>query len=303
MRALVTGAAGNIGKPLCLALEAQGWEVWRVDTKPCHREGYLTADVRNPIDIMRATRYGVDVIFHLASMVSRVTCEDAPSAAVDVNVVGTQNMIELAQQNHARLVYFSTSEVYGPDQTLMRETGPVRPNNLYGVSKYLGEQLVEYAVREWDLDAVMLRPFMMYDELEDMGAHRSAMIRFAADLFERVPVVVHRGSARGWLHVSDAVRAIIAAATCDAPRDERIINIGHPDVRPIKDLARMIAYEFGVDYGLIIEKDLPARMTAVKNPHLERQSRILGFEPFVTLDEGVSRVCAVMRDRLGEPVD
>lgn len=299
MRAIVTGAEGNIGKPLCAALDAAGWDVFGIDTKPAHRVGYLTADVRNAADLLGVTMYGADVIFHLASMVSRVTCESAPSTCVDVNLVGTQNMIELAMLAGARLVFFSTSEVYGPDQTLMRETGPVRPNNLYGVSKYLGEQLVEYAVREWDLDAVILRPFMMYDEFEDMGAHRSAMIRFAADLFERVPVVVHRGSARGWLHVSDAVRAILAAATCDAPRDERIINIGHPDVRPIKDLARMIAYEFGVDYGLIIERDLPARMTAVKNPHLERQSRILGFEPFVTLDEGVSRVCAAMRDRLG----
>ena len=302
MIALVTGAEGNIGKPLCAALEEAGWDVWRVDTKPGYRDGYLTADVRNPIDLMRVTRHGVDVIFHLASMVSRVTCEDAPSTAVDVNVVGTQNMIELAQQTGARLVYFSTSEVYGPEQTLMREAGDAKPNNLYGLSKLLGEQLVEYAMREWDLDAMILRPFMMYDEAEDMGAHRSAMIRFAENLCARNPVVVHRGAARGWLHSSDAVRAIISAATVDAPHDERTVNIGHPDVRPVKELARMIASQFGTDYGLIIEADLPGRMTAVKNPHLDRQRRLLGFEPVVTLEDGVARVCARMRDRTVGPV-
>lgn len=299
MRAIVTGAEGNIGKPLCAALNAAGWDVFGIDTKPAHRVGYLTADVRNAADLLGVTMYGADVIFHLASMVSRVTCERAPSTCVDVNLVGTQNMIELAKLTGARLVFFSTSEVYGPQDRMMREAGEVSPNNLYGLSKYLGEQLVDYAVREWDLDAVILRPFMMYEETEDLGAHRSAMIRFAEDLCRRRPVIVHRGAARGWLHASDAVRAIITAGTADIRADERIINIGHPDVRPVKELARMIASEYGVDYGLIVEDELPRRMTLVKNPHLARQERLLGFVPEVTLEDGVGRVCAAMRDRLG----
>ena len=87
-----------------------------------------------------------------------------------------------------------------------------RPNNRYGLSKLLGEQLVEYEVRTHGLEAVVLRPFMMYDENEDLGDHRSAMIRFSSELALGRPIEVHRGSGRSWLHVTDAVRAIEAAA-------------------------------------------------------------------------------------------
>ncbi|WP_204273092.1 hypothetical protein, partial [Enterobacter hormaechei] len=67
-----------------------------------------------------------------------------------------------------------------------------------------------------------------------LGDHRSAMIRFASNLALGKPIQVHGGSARGWFHVSDAVRAIEAASRVE---DYAVVNIGHPDVRPIADLA------------------------------------------------------------------
>jgi nucleoside-diphosphate-sugar epimerase len=70
-----------------------------------------------------------------------------------------------------------------------------RPNNRYGLTKLLGEQLVDYEVAQHGLRAVTLRPFMIYDENEDFGDHRSAMIRFAHDLARGRPIQVHRGSA------------------------------------------------------------------------------------------------------------
>ena len=87
-----------------------------------------------------------------------------------------------------------------------------KPNNRYGLSKLLGEQLVEYEARTYGLEAVVLRPFMVYDENEDLGDHRSAMIRFCSELAVGRS---NRGASRqrrSWLHISDAVKAIIAAA-------------------------------------------------------------------------------------------
>src|SRR6185437_287660 len=176
-----------------------------------------------------------DVVFLLASIVSRVTCEQAGSLAIATNLAGTNNVLQLCKRTRSRLVYFSTSEVYGPDCDPMDEADSnPRPNNRYGLSKLLGEQLVEYEVRTHGLQAVTLRPFMMYDEQEDLGDHRSAMIRFATNLALGRPIEVHRGSARGWFHASDAVRAIEAATRVDK---YSVINIGHPEIVPIADLA------------------------------------------------------------------
>ena len=71
-----------------------------------------------------------------------------------------------------------------------------KPNNRYGLSKLLGERLVEYEVQQHGLRAVTLRPFMMYDEHEELGDHRSAMIRFATNLAEGKEIEVHLGSER-----------------------------------------------------------------------------------------------------------
>jgi nucleoside-diphosphate-sugar epimerase len=172
-----------------------------------------------------------------------------------------------------------------------------RPNNRYGLTKLLGEQLVDYEVAQHGLRAVTLRPFMIYDENEDFGDHRSAMIRFAHDLARGRPIEVHRGSARGWLHISDAVRAIEAAA--GAP-DHAVINIGHPDVTPIEALAEGLRARLNAAPALITVRDLPARMTAAKQPSLDRMRDLLGVTPRVSLDQGLDRVVARVRTRLAQ---
>lgn len=305
MRVIVTGAAGNIGKPLVRALEERGNTVLSVDTKPAWRENYLTADIRNAADMLSILDWDPDVIYHLGSMVSRVTCEMAPTTAIETNLVGTQNVIEVAKRTGAKLVNFSTSEVYGNTTQKMRETLKPQPNNRYGLSKLLAERLVEYEAASNGLRAITLRPFMMYDELEDLGDHRSAMIRFAYNAHMGLPIEVHAGSARGWIHVSDAVRAIVNAGEYEhdnADHNHMIVNIGHPDVRPIMNLAELIIEDLAADPSLLRIIDQPERMTLIKDPLLRRQEEILGVVPEVDLEEGVYRVCLAMRNRVSRPV-
>jgi len=202
-------------------------------------------------------------------------------------------VLQLCARAECMCVYFSTSEVYGPGNRLLNDsTGAPKPNNRYGLSKWLGEQLVEYECRSGRLRAVTLRPCMIYHEAEQLCDHRSAMIRFASNLARSLPIEVHRGSARGWLHVSDAVRAIEAAAYVDHYTS---INIGHPHILPMVDLAEMIRAQLGADPGLIKTVGLPPRMTLVKRPTLERQRKLLGFEPTISIEEGVRRVCEYQR--------
>jgi nucleoside-diphosphate-sugar epimerase len=295
-KALVIGSEGNIGTPLVRHLRQRGFDVLESDIRAGWRDGYLMADINHPMDLLPAFDWGPQVVFLLSAMVSRVTCEQASGLAIATNLGGINNVLQLCKRVGAHVVFFSTSEVYGPDCDPMDEAASMpRPNNRYGLSKLLGEQLVEYEVRTYGLRAVTLRPFMIYDENEDLGDHRSAMIRFTSELADGQPIEVHRGSARGWLHVSDAVRAIEAAASA---RDYAVINIGHPDVVSMESLAERIRAELGAPRELVTINDLPARMTLVKRPVLTRQRDLLGITPAVSLDEGVRRVCDRVRERL-----
>ena len=287
--ALVVGSEGNIGKPLARSLREDGFDVVGLDIKPGWRDDFYVADINHPIDLMDAFDRKPDVIYLLSAMVSRVTCEQASSLAISTNLGGVNNVIQLTKRVGAKLVYFSTSEVYGPGVNPMSEAlKDPAPNNRYGLSKLLGEALIEYEVRQYGLKAVTLRPFMMYDENEDLGDHRSAMIRFAYNLGHGRPIDVHMGSARGWLHVTDAVRAIRAAAEI---KEYLIINIGHPDIRPIDELAEMVRARLGASSNLVRITALPERMTLEKNPTLDRMRDVLGVVPTVSLEEGVDRVC------------
>lgn len=295
-KALVIGSEGNIGVPLVRHLKEVGYDVMESDVRPSWRDQYLMADINHPIDLLPAFDWGPDVVFILSAMVSRVTCEQASSLAIATNLAGINNLLQLCKRTGAMTVFFSTSEVYGPgcDPMDERDSNP-KPNNRYGLSKLLGEQLVEYEVRTHGLKAVSLRPFMIYDENEDFGAHRSAMIRFASNLAGGRPIKVHHGSARGWLHISDAVRAIDAASKV---KEYSVINIGHPEVLPIAELAERICQELKADRSLIQYKDLPSRMTLIKRPVLDRQKTILGVVPKISLSEGVSLICNRVRQRI-----
>ena len=296
MKVLVIGSEGNIGVPLVKYLNEKGYDVLESDIIPGNRKNYHMADINHPIDLIDAFDWKPDIVILLSAMVSRVTCEKASSLAISTNLAGINNVIQLAKRVNAFLVFFSTSEVYGPHCNPMSEKDPnVKPNNRYGLSKLLGEQLVEYEVRTYGLKAVTLRPFMMYDENETLGEHRSAMIRFATLLSLHKPIEVHNGSRRGWLHSSDAVRLIERSFNLE---EYSIINIGHPDIVSISRMAEMVRVELNAPEDLVTNVELPERMTLIKEPELLRQEKILGLKPEISLEKGIKLVCKSISERI-----
>jgi nucleoside-diphosphate-sugar epimerase len=290
VRILITGSEGNIGVHLVRQLREEGHEVLRADLAPGWHDDYLQMNIVFPNDLLPAFKdFKPEVVYHLAAMVSRVTCEGSPHMAVDTNLSGTNNIAQMCKIFGAKMVYFSTSEIYGNLGGELSEDMPgINPNNRYGLTKYLGEKLLEYEHREYGMDIIILRPFMFYHEDETRGSHRSAMIRFAEGLSKRERITVHQGSRRGWLHMSDAVRAISAVAHL---KGFHILNIGHPDVVETEWLARYMADLVGVkaeDYWDLIP--LPERMTLHKYPNLDKQRTLLNFEPAVDIKAGVQRV-------------
>ena len=300
-KALVIGSEGNIGAPLVAHLRAEGYDVLGLDLRPGWREDYLTGDITHPVDLIPAFDWKPDVVFLAAATVGRMVCEQAASLAVSTNLAGVNNVLQLCKRAGARCVYFSSSEVYGPNCDPMDEVHSTpQPNNRYALTKWLGEQLVEYEARSSGLKAVTVRPCMVYDEHETVGEHRSAMIRFVSNLARGRPIEVHRGSARSWLHVSDIVRGIEAAGRLD---HYSVINLGHPELVPMADLAEMIRAELNASPELIVTTELPPKMTLIKRPTLERQRLLLGFEPRISIAEGVRRVCAVHRNSAREVLE
>lgn len=292
MRVLITGSEGNIGVHLVRQLRENGHQVIRADLQPGWHDDYTQTNIVFPNDLLPTFQnYRPEVVFHLAAMVSRVTCEASPHMAVDTNLSGTNNIAQMCKIFGAKMVYFSTSEVYGNLAGEQSETlENLQPTNRYGLTKYLGEKLLEYENREYGLDVIVLRPFMFYHEDETRGSHRSAMIRFAEGLAKREKITVHQASKRGWLHMDDAVKAIAETVHLTG---FNTINIGHPHIVETEWLAQYIASLIGVkaeDYWDLIP--LPERMTLEKYPNLDRQRDLLKFEPTISIEEGVRRVVA-----------
>ena len=292
MKILVIGSEGNIGIPLVKYLRQCGHTVYRSDIKPLWAKDYFQTDIVSPMDLIPAVlKTKPEVIYNLAAMVSRVTCELAPHMAINRNLGGTNNIIQVAHLADAKLIAFSTSEVYGNQPGIQSEDiTEMMPNNRYALSKLLSEELVSYEVRYNNLKAVILRPFMFYHEDETLGSHRSAMIRFAEELYLNHRIQIHKNAKRSWLHMDDAVVAMERAAHLD---EFVIINIAHPHVRPIEDVARLFCELYGRDYKKLVEEvPLPPQMTLEKIPDTRRQEKYLEFKPKISLDQGIKRVAS-----------
>lgn len=297
MKILITGGDGNIGKVLIPYLKSKGHTVFCIDIQQKFEDGYRTVDINNGADIISAFyEFQPEVVFHMAAMVSRVTCEYSPVTTIKTNVCGTENVIQLCKQVGAKLIFFSTSEVYGNIGGILSEDRTdLRPNNIYGLSKLMAEQLVEYEVSN-GLKAVIVRPFMFYHEDETFGNHRSAMIRFVYSLLRHEKITVHKGAHRSWMHLDDAV--VVLEKLCYLNKFV-ILNIGCAEEHSMEFMARRICEKLNLTYeDYIIETELPDKMTLTKTSDFTLQEKLVGHTCTISLDEGIDRVIINVTERL-----
>lgn len=295
MKVLVTGSEGCIGHRLVAYLELMGHEVLCLDIAQRHRRNYILSNILNLTDAEEEImKFKPQVVYHLASMVSRVTCEKSISMAVETNVAGTANIVQLCKRTGAKLINFSTSEVYGNQGISMEEGIALKPNNIYGITKYMAEQLIEYESKSGALKYINVRPFMIYDENEQMGENRSAMIRFAENISKGLPVTVHRDSYRSWLHISDAV--VLFERLLNAP-DNTAINIGSNYYISAEKMA-MFMCRYIDSPSLLNYEDLPDKMTLKKYASFDLQRTVLHYEPLITVEDGMMLVMDVIINRI-----
>jgi UDP-glucuronate decarboxylase len=300
LRVLVSGGAGFIGSHLCDSLIADDFHVVCVDNFITGRQRNIQHlldhpafelvehDIVNPLD----TSIDVDRVFHLASPASPVGYMRHPIETHLVNSVGTHNMLRLAQRCGASLLYTSTSESYGnPDvhpqpETYFGNVNPVGPRSCYDESKRFGESITMEYVRQFDLDARIIRIFNTYGPRNDPNDGR-VIPNFIRSAERGEPLIIFGDGTqtRSLCYVSDLVRGLRLAMESPNTKGE-VINLGNPDERTVSDLARIIT-----DYcqsSATVEfvdarQDDPER----RCPDISKAQRLLGWEPSVVLEDGL----------------
>lgn len=306
-RVLITGALGTVGLSLIRHLieKHPSDAIYATDISPIPPTGFnkivdVPEETRrlpmyHPLDVTRpndvAEVFGLvkpSIVFHLAAVYGRLASENSKERAFAVNVNGAYTVARLTAQWDARLIHISSGEVYGG--STQSEMGTPTPDNWYGLSKFMGEQVASYVHPK----AVVIRPFMLYHENDPLGEHRSALVRFAEQIARGNEIQVHRDAKRSWFYQDDAVRLINMARHLD---EQIIINIGNPETAwSLEQLAQTIAAAQG-KIAKIVTSDVPNKITAVKAPALERMQKLLG-SPLTPMSVGVPRVARAIQKRV-----
>jgi len=298
---LVTGGAGFIGSHLVERL-AQVHRVRIVDDfstgsrdnlsklKAKENVEVIEGDVRDAA-LMSSVSRNVDVVFHLAVSCLR-TSLNHPKQSHEVNAGGTLQVCLAARDaNVRRLVYVSSSEVYGTAQCVpMSESHPTEPLTVYGAAKLAGELYVKAFQRTYELPIVIVRPFNTYGPREPWSGMRAEVIpRFILQcLTGQSPVVFGDGrQTRDFTFVADTVEGILLASNCDSLIG-RSINIGTGRETCINDIAQLCAELIGKG---LRPTHQPARPGDVSRHRADVRlaGDLLGFQARTDLRSGLVR--------------
>jgi len=300
LRVVVTGGAGFIGSWVCELLLRRGAQVVCVDNfatgSPANVEHLASnrafrlveADVSEGLDVDGP----VDWVLHLACPASPVDYLRIPLDTLKVGSRGTWNALDLAERHRARLVLASTSEVYGdPLEHPQRETywgnvNPIGPRSVYDESKRFSEALTAAYRRERGVDTAIVRIFNTYGPR--MRAHDGrAVPAFMTQALAGEPLTVagDGSQTRSLCFVTDTVEGILAMAASDVSGP---VNLGSGDEVTMRALAERICDLAGSD-SAVRPIDLPVDDPKRRRPDTALARRVLGWQPRVGLDEGLSR--------------
>lgn len=320
MGTLVTGGAGFIGSNLCGSLRADGRRVVCLDNLGSGRRAnveslidsgdflFVEADVRDPLDETLRTHgvdpTAVDEIYHLASRASPPDFETHPFEIAWTNSLGTRHVLELARDVDARVVYTSTSEVYGdPEVSPQPETyhGNVNCRGrraCYDESKRFGETLATLFAREFDVDVRTARVFNTYGPRMRPDDGR-VIPNFLTQALRGDDLTVYGDGTqtRSFLYVDDQIRGLRKLMTAPGLGGE-VVNVGGTEEITIEALADLVIglTENSIDrrYEPLPYDDDPER----RRPDISRARAELDWVPEVDLEDGIRLTLASFREEL-----
>jgi UDP-glucuronate 4-epimerase len=316
---LVTGAAGFIGSHLVDRLLRDGWEVTGVDnfddfyaptlkranvaehlTHPAY--SFVETDIRDP-DAMatRLTRH-YDAVVHLAAKAGVRPSIANPILYQDVNVRGTQNLLEFARTREVpQFVFASSSSVYGmnPNVPWREDDHVLRPISPYASTKVSGELLGHVYSHLYGMRFIALRFFTVYGPRQrpDLAIRKFARLIMNG---EPLPLYGDGSSRRDYTYIDDIVDGIVAAIRYSATRYE-VINLGNNNAVTLRELVREMEAVFGVPASLTL---LPDQVGDVPQTwaSVAKARALLGYEPRTPLRVGLERFASWLAALRAAPV-
>lgn len=242
-------------------------------------------------ELLARLMQGTDGVFHLAAL-WLYECVHEPRSALEVNVVGTYNVVEKAQQAGVkRVVYSSSASVYGDALfTPMTEDHPFNNRTIYGATKIAGEQFLRAFYEQHGMDYVGLRYMNVYGPRMDYKGTYVSVIMKVLDRIEQglPPIIFGDGSqAYDFIHVEDVARANILALKSDATDD--FLNIGMGNETDINELVQLLLKI--TDSNLKPEyKPQEQMFVSHRVGSIDKAERLLGFRAKIPLYEGLRSV-------------
>ena len=289
----ITGGSGLIGTELC-KIFSQKHEITVLDFKEPKIPGinFTKVDIENPQEIIDSTK-GIDVIIHLAAALGVIETEKNPVKTLDINSIGTKNVLEACRRNNIKkIVFSSSSEIYGePEHMPIKETDRITPITTYGISKLMAEEYIKSYSKAYGINYTIFRLFNVYGEEQ---ANRWVVPEFVRKIVNDEEVTIHGdgNQMRAFCHVSDIAKAFSYALT---KGDNQIFNIGN-NLEPIsiKELANRIILlsksESQIKF-ISFDDSLRNRKEIInRSPDISKAVEILEYKPEVTLDDGLTRV-------------
>lgn len=309
-RALVTGGAGFLGSHLCTYMLDKGYEVICMDnliTGDMDNVGHLFGnknfsfikyDVTNFIHVEGE----IDFIYHFASPASPIDYLELPIQTLKVGSLGTHKALGLAKEKKATFILASTSEVYGdplihPQQeSYWGNVNPVGPRGVYDEAKRFAEAMTMAYHRYHGVSTRIVRIFNTYGPRMRLNDGR-ALPNFMTQGLQGKPITVFGDGSqtRSFCFVQDLIRGIFLLANSD---ETDPVNIGNPHELTILDFAKKVV-ELTGSRSEIAYKPIPEDDPKVRQPDITRAREILGWEPEVTLDEGLAQTLDYFKKKLG----
>lgn len=314
-RALVTGGAGFVGSTLVDRLLRDGWSVVAVDSfdvfYPADRKRSNLADaLRHPRFTLAEvdTRDGAalaeafraaapTVVFDLAARAGVRPSLADPEGYIDVNVRGLQHTLAATAATRARLVYASSSSIYGDDPRRPFREGQARclPLSPYAATKIAGEALVHAHHAATGLRAGVARLFTVYGPRQRPDL---AICTFARQMLDGEPVVLFGDGAltRDYTYVDDVVEALLRLASTEQPWLVVNVGSGHPvsTLEVVDQLERALGTRADRRSGPLQPGDVEATFADIS-----RAAEILGWAPRVPFEDGIQRFCDWYRSAVG----
>jgi dTDP-glucose 4,6-dehydratase len=307
-RVVITGAAGFIGSHLSEALLDRGWSVVGVDN-------LLTGSIENIAHLANrsfqfikhdVTNYiyidgSVDAVLHWASPASPIDYLELPIPTLKVGALGTHKALGLAKEKRARFVLASTSEVYGdPLEHPQKETywgnvNPIGPRGVYDEAKRFAEAMTTAYHRFHGLDTKIVRIFNTYGPRMRLHDGRAVPAFMSQALRNEDVTIFGSGTqTRSFCYVSDLVDGILRLLESNLNEP---INIGNPSEMTIEEIARTIIRMTG-SRSTIVYRPLPEDDPKVRQPDITKARTLLGWEPKVGLEEGLTKTLEYFRTKV-----